>query len=76
MLHVLTDWFTVPNCFNKLTRFWSWEWEPGDTWVVLQLRGLPHRLVPQFSPVKTGKGGMCKKLCLQIKTYFVHLDQD
>lgn len=39
-------------------------------------RGLPHRLVPQFSPVKTAKGGMRKKLCLQIKTYFVHPDQD
>ena len=75
MLHVLTDRLTVTNSFNKQTQSGSWEWESGDTRVVLQLLGLPHHLVPQFSPVKTRKGGMHKKLCLQVKTYFVHLDQ-
>lgn len=33
-------------------------------WVVLQHLSLPHPLVAQFSPVKTGKGGMHKKLCV------------
>lgn len=74
-LQMLTDRFMVTNCFNKQTQSVSWEWEPGDTCVVLQLLGLPHHLVPPFSPVKSGKGGVCQKLCLQVKTYFVHLDQ-
>lgn len=74
-VHVLNDRFMVTNCFNKQIQSRSWEWEPGDIWVVLQLLELPHHLVPHFSPVKTGKGGLHKKLCLQVKTYFVHVDQ-
>lgn len=72
---MLNDRFLVTNCFNKQIQSRSWEREPGDRWVVLQLLGLSHHLVPQFYPVKTGKGGLHKKLCLQVKTYFAHLDQ-
>lgn len=36
-------------------------------WIVLQHLSLPHHLVAQFSPVKTGEGGMHKKLCLKWK---------